>query len=394
MNTQFEKKKLYAYLGEDLVEDLKAYNAIIAGGTITSLFSNNEINDIDVYFRSEEDTIAFVEQVWNDQRHVVSCTNKALQFMYEDVNVQVIHFEYFKNAYDIFKTFDFTACMGAYDFKKEKFILHNEFVKHNSQRLLKFNSNTAFPIVSLLRVQKYKEKGYTISKPEFIRIVLTCMKLEINTYEELKDQLGGMYGVNLDKLFEDVDEGNFNLQDALDVIADITLSDEYFEKPKPVDFDSLQDLIESIKKVKFKAVRLDGKVYKILDDGSYRKTSMEHLAEIIPINEHFKDTKIYKFVNKKADGLYSFWSSDFKYEVGKEVIAKKTESGFFENGKLYFNNKKDIKSSSYYYESKKVLIEAEFNPNDVLSINKTGVQVSKAIIVREVPEKEWNEWVK
>lgn len=54
MSYQFEKNKLYAYLGEELVEALKRNEAIIAGGAITSLFNNKEINDVDIYFRSDK----------------------------------------------------------------------------------------------------------------------------------------------------------------------------------------------------------------------------------------------------------------------------------------------------------------------------------------------------
>ncbi|MEC1259989.1 hypothetical protein P9D34_05915 [Bacillus swezeyi] len=52
MGYQFEKNKLYAYLGKDLVKSLKKFEVIVAGGAITSLFNNKAINDIDLYFRS------------------------------------------------------------------------------------------------------------------------------------------------------------------------------------------------------------------------------------------------------------------------------------------------------------------------------------------------------
>lgn len=112
--------------------------------------------------------------------------------------LQLICFDTFDTPKKIFDTFDFTVCMGCYDFKKEKFVLHSDFLKHNSQRILMFNDKTRFPIVSALRVDKYKQKDYTISKTEYLRIILTCMDLHIDNYEDLKEQLGGMYGVNGD----------------------------------------------------------------------------------------------------------------------------------------------------------------------------------------------------
>lgn len=318
---QFEKNKLYAYLGEDLIALFKRYNLIIAGGTITSLFTNNEINDIDVYARSEDDALAFVEEVWNDSIHIVSNTKKALQFMYGDTNVQLIHFKYFDNPKDIFETFDYTVCMGLFDFATEGFILHPDFLKHNSQRIIKFNSDTAFPIVSLLRVQKYEKKGYKISKPEFIRIILTCMNLDINTYEELKDQLGGMYGINYDKLFEDIEDEEFNLETAINKIADIALDEDYFKKPVTIEFNSLDDLVDSITKTVFKYININNKSYRIGHNGSLRKSKNVEKGEKIENEEYFNSLKIYKFVNKVDDTYSSFYENEFKF-----IEAEKEES--------------------------------------------------------------------
>ncbi len=196
---EFEKNKLYSYLGEDLINQLKKHKVFIAGGAITSLFCNRDINDIDIYFRDESSLLSLVEEFWDDNLYIVSHTKKATQYnfsyMKNDIPIQLIHFKYFNSPEDIFKTFDYTVCMGCFDFNTEEFVLHDDFLKHNSQRLLKFNSDTEYPIVSLLRVQKYEKRGYVISKPEFIRIILTCMNTEINSYEELKDQIGGMYGM-------------------------------------------------------------------------------------------------------------------------------------------------------------------------------------------------------
>lgn len=57
---EFEKNKLYQHLEDgtpslkSLIQDFKDQKVMIAGGAITSLFCNREINDIDVYFRTEE----------------------------------------------------------------------------------------------------------------------------------------------------------------------------------------------------------------------------------------------------------------------------------------------------------------------------------------------------
>lgn len=323
MSYQFEKNKLYAYLGEDLIEALKRNEAIIAGGTITSLFNNKEINDVDIYFRSNKKACSFLEECWNSNVYVTSHTKKATLFIKKGLKLQMIHFKFFSDAESIFNTFDFTVCMGAFDFKNEAFTLHEDFLKHNSQRILKFNSQTAFPIVSLLRVQKYTDKEYTISKPEFIRIVLTCMDLTINTYEELKDQMGGMYGINYDKLFEDEKEEDFNLREAVDKIADMVLDEDYFKEPVNLEFNDLDDLLNDINKSPVMTLKINDDQYRIGLDGFLKESVSVPCSEIkLDTKDFFDKTNFYKFVRKQNGKLTSFYDKNFEYVIGEEAKAE------------------------------------------------------------------------
>ena len=236
MNTyKNEKRKFYDYLGKNLINCLQTYNCIVAGGSINSIFNRKDINDIDIYFRTKEDLSGFIQDYCSDfSGFILSKTKKALLIKDSNKNilVQLIYFKYFDKVEEIFDTFDFTVCMCAYDFKTEEFILHNEFLHHNTCRLLKFNENTAYPIMSALRVQKYKDKGYDIPKADFIKIILACMNLDITTYEELEEQIGGMYGINIDKLFDDKFKGKdkIDLLEAINAIIDA--EDEYIEDQK------------------------------------------------------------------------------------------------------------------------------------------------------------------
>ncbi|RKJ72176.1 hypothetical protein D7X33_21760, partial [Butyricicoccus sp. 1XD8-22] len=299
---------------------------------------------------------------------------------------------------DIFNSFDFTICMGAFDFKTEEFIFHPDFLKHNSQRLIKFNSNTSYPIVSALRVQKYENKGYKISKPEYIRIVMTCMNLDVNTYDDLKEHLGGMYGINYDKLFEDVQDEEFDLQVAIDKIANITLSDDYFTMPEPLTI-SVEDVLEEIDKSEKVHFEHRGKTYRVTKNGIIREvTSNQKSDKNVSLDEAIKFDKIYKFVRKTDDKYFSYHDRKFEYVIGEEAIAKGelgSRSYSNGNGELYFNLKNDIENSSYYRNKDAVLLEAEFNNEDLVEIETdSAITVTKAKIIREVPENEWKEWTK
>lgn len=234
MSYEFEKKKLMNLIDEDLYKILKNEKCIIAGGAITSLFTRNEINDLDVYFRNEESLIRALKYMLGNASPVAH-TDKATLFSRHQtiVPVQFIHFKFFESAQEIFDTFDFTVCMGAYDLSKEEFVFDNRFFQHNAQRMLQFNHNTAYPIVSALRLQKYEDKGYTISKSEFLKIMLTINNLKVTSYKQIKEQLGGMYGVSYDKLYEDIkDDEQFDMLKVIERLGKIILDDDYFEDKK------------------------------------------------------------------------------------------------------------------------------------------------------------------
>ncbi len=396
MSYEFEKKKLYAYLGKNLVSDLKGKKCYIAGGTITSLFSKREINDIDIYFKSEKALIDVVTDIWEDRTGwIVSTTNKATLIKYDGkTDVQIIHFKYFPTAEDIFRTFDFTVCMGAFDFETEEFILHEDFMQHNSQRILKFNKNTAFPIVSLLRIQKYKEKGYDISKPEYTRIALTCMDLKIDTYEDLKEQMGGMYGVNYDKLFTEL-EGKVDLGIAIDKIENLCLDDDYFNMPDICkrEFGNVYEYLDEITIEEIEYIKIDEKIFRISNNKLRSSTKIPKNGIQIDHSEYFKDKKYYKYVKKVGDKFFSFHDSAFEYTVGEEVKAR----GWHYNQSdpvLYFTYLDEISSSHYCGNEGSVLIEAYIqNSEDFDDEDEGTITLKKCTMIREVPEEEYKQYL-
>lgn len=260
---------------------------------------------------------------------------------------------------------------------------------------MKFNSETAFPIVSLLRVQKYEKKGYSISKPEFIRIILTCMNLEIDSYDELKEQLGGMYGINYDKLFEDVKDEPFNLQEAIDKIANIALDEDYFKKPISIEFDTIDDILDTIAKKPRKVLEVNEKLFKIGYDGLLESIENKpEYHEILDADQFFKENKFYKFVKKTDDKYCSFYDKSFEYIIGQEVEAKGTIGTGWnsDKGKLFFNEKSDINSSTYRNEKDGVLIEVSIKPEDFLGVG-SHITARKCTMIREVPKEEYEEWL-
>jgi hypothetical protein len=384
MSFDFEKNKLYDYLYEELLDLFKRFNVFVAGGCITSLFCNREINDIDIYFRTQSNLTNFIRELYElKDKWIVANTKKSTLFKLNNNKlVQIIHIKYFNNPDEIFDTFDFTACMGCFDFSSEEFVLHPDFLKHNAQRRLIFNANTMFPIVSALRIQKYEDKGYTISKAEYLKILLACMNLKINSYEELKEHFGGLYGISYDKIFDINKE--FSLENAIEQISDLYINDDYYKQNETIHFDGVDDLINNIIGIPTDYFNFKGKNYKINCDGSIKCIYNDiSNGKQLTAQEIIKTKKLYKFV-KKIDGkYYSYYDNTFEYKLNEIVIPK--------NSHLYCGFIENINSFTYCGNKDSVLIELELlDIEDLKEINNgSSITIKKCKFIREVPLDEY-----
>ena len=221
MQFQRYKETLLRILGEDVVDLLQKSRAIIAGGAITSMFTASKINDFDIYFRSKEDLLFFVRMAFKKtgtgddygynlpEDHPpffsMSCTNytkRSLSFANNQNDLQLIHFDYFEDAHAIFESYDFHFNMAAYDFSTSEFVMHDLFLETMAARRSTFNPKTKYPIMSLARVEKYLERGYSITKKEQFKIGIACSSLNLDSYEAVEDQISGFYGIDVSDIFD------------------------------------------------------------------------------------------------------------------------------------------------------------------------------------------------
>jgi hypothetical protein len=191
--------------------------AFAAGGAVTSVFTNRDINDVDVYFKSREAFDHAVADAYGNGWWCVSSSKRAVTFSDNGgTPIQFMHFDFFPTAQAIFDAFDFTVCMGALDFDTDEFVFHDDFLKHNSQRFLRFHPGTRYPLASAARVLKYQDRDYTIGKGDILKIALACRKTKIDTWEELKDQIGGAYG---EKVVLGSEDKEFTLDAAIEALT-------------------------------------------------------------------------------------------------------------------------------------------------------------------------------
>ena len=198
-----------------LTEAPKLPGSFLAGGALTSVFSGKPIRDYDLYFKSK-DAFKAAAHACYESMWCACATGRAVTFLRRsEPSVQLMLFDWFDSAGAIFDSFDFTCCMAAYDVDNKEFTLHDDFMPALAERRLAFNPGTRFPIASQLRVLKYAEKGYSIGRQDVLKLALACTSVQMNGWDDLRHQLGGVYG-NQIKIAE---TGAFSIKAACDAIG-------------------------------------------------------------------------------------------------------------------------------------------------------------------------------
>lgn len=357
---------LKRFIGQRLYALLKQHKAIIAGGSIRSIFCKEDIHDIDVYFRDEE-SFRYVATAVRGST-IVSITDKQISYLYnswadassgEPFVLQLINFKYYEEATDIFETFDFHCCMGAYDFEKEDFVLDDSFLLDNTSRTLTFNSGTAFPIVTLSRILKYKDYGYNISHREIIKIGLKVADMHIDNWDEFKKQIGGMYG----DCFKvgDTEGKEFSIEAAVKMLEAVV------NTPYTSVCEKLDSVDISLGKT-FDAFEYNGRILYLDNDfGLYTKRDNSSMSlNIMTKDAFFNKHPLYKIIKKD---MTSFFDDSFKYSFKDKVSGKKEVGLFFRFNPITLPNK----------ESDKALV-VKAKEFDMVSINSLDILLNNVLV--------------
>jgi hypothetical protein len=131
-------------------------------------------------------------------------------------------------------------------------------LKHNSQRFLRFNPGTRYPLASATRVLKYQQRGYTIGKGDMMKIAIAVRGVKIDTWDDLKDQIGGAYG---DKVVLGNEDTPFTLAAAIEALTVDSAEDEPWVQPAndnmPGNAELLLRKLAELKGVEYVAPELD-----------------------------------------------------------------------------------------------------------------------------------------
>lgn len=395
MNFSNEKKALKDALGEyrGLWDYFKKAGCMLAGGALTSIYRKKPIADFDLYFRSKEDLADIIEQLEADRFVCMAKSDRSALFVSQkrkiiddpdsNIKINVIYFKYFKNLQNVFRFFDFTCCMGGYDFKHDKFVFHDEFHRDNLLGNIVYSASSKYPLAALLRVQKYIKKGFKISKKEMIKIILHCHEKPIVSMKDLEDQVGSVYGTNIREAVGDIEP--FSIGEVLEKLSEMEDTDFEIEEKKilKVDWD----------------VELFKDLYFIGDFGSHhflcrnkriiKTASSSDIAKFGGKSYRIEyPLYLYKYVRDAAPNrLTSFWTNSFEYVVGQEVSDNR-------HG-IYCCLPEKMSSSIYKYRQGAVAIEIRIDrPIDLIDEQNVGedgvILVKRGYVTRIIEREDFN----
>lgn len=392
INYEKEKAKLKRLI-PNTYKILKNYNCYIAGGAITSLFSGKDINDIDVYFKDKAELFRLLYENFSYE-YIIYVSKKAITFKLSNKEtIQLVYMNYYDKVENIFNDFDFTICMGAFDMQKDKFILHEDFLKDNIQKRLVVNTNTAFPLVTGTRILKYQQKGYTIDNLEMTKLMLTINKKTIRSYKKLEEQLGGMYGENILELTKEDKQKNFNMNNIINKLNHYYDEEHVFnreneEMKKILDIDNEIIRWQILLNYKLPYFEHKGDCYIYLKKDDYIRIDKETFNDYSKLCYRMKGIEntldkaiiLYKFVYKKGDKYFSFYDENYEYKIGKIQEPK------HENGWLYLRKFVELSNATYANNEDKALLKCAVNIEDLKNLNLKGDILTKKLKVLDIKD--------
>jgi hypothetical protein len=177
----FLKAMLYTGFLSKLVEmpenlaSLIKTHGIITGGATSSIYHKSEVNDWDVYLKTEEALEQFKHMVENDilvKSIVADVREEYRNFVGKNGKVITENAVTFKNKVQVItrsiakesrKNFDFVHCMPYYDLSDDKFyISRNQYESIKNKRIVVNDNYNGTTMGITERVKKYFDRGWAM----------------------------------------------------------------------------------------------------------------------------------------------------------------------------------------------------------------------------------------
>lgn len=345
----------------------------VAGGAITSLYTNAPINDLDIYAKTPEDLENAIHWAFDCGLWCADASSRAMTFKGkgEDApDIQIMHFDTFKTARKIFGAFDFTVCMGAFDLDTKKFVLDPRFLEHCSQRFLSFNRATRFPYASAWRVRKYEDRGYTIGKIEFQKILMACAERPIMSWDDLREQLGGVYGEAI-TIPDDTEFSQEAAWRAMDTLTFVKKLEGYANAEEAI-------ACVSNREIPYFIVEADGSqtIYaQIFEDTWDQIGALPKRGRKVGMDTIYPTLTFWKKVRRETETTFrSIHQSHFTYTLGGEASSPAPFIYAYSDRK-----RAEAHYASYGDQSKYAILELKADPADI--IHGTEIRLRRCAVV-------------
>lgn len=371
-------------------------NMFLAGGSLLSIATKAEISDYDYYPKTKEAFFDAIYTLCENNCFIVKVTERAVTLKCNNeldssgkrCLVQIVYGEY-PDIDSIFGHFDYTVCMGAFDCDSHEYHFHEDFWQDVASKSLRFNHNTRFPLNSLLRLTKYKAKGYFISKPEMVKLALTIGHAGLpSSWDDLENQIGATYGKEV-KLSADAKELEFSFENAIEILSNMKLDFTEIEQdtknysPENVELLFSDKVVEYINVndsdafneylgfggTGYNSVLEEGLIGPSIDIDMLRRMGIDE-SRLIEVDG---DRTIYgyKRLKKLEDGTLQssvYHAKKKTYAVGTHTIEEYTP--------YLFVSPKPMKVTDNSY----VHVKVSFKASDIKDINSTELQVTKLFV--------------
>jgi hypothetical protein len=369
-------------------------NCYIAGGAILSAATKSDVGDYDIYPKSRKAAVDAIYYLMEEEGcFIVNISDRAVTLKCnghtndkgERILVQVMMFDEFWCPKVIFDFFDFTVCMAAFDCDAKKYWFHDDFWVDVASKTLRFNPKTRYPLNSMMRIGKYRNKGYVLPTSEMIRMSLTLMQSDLPTsWEDLEKVIGGTYGQQVKLHTEDLE---FSIENAIQLFDDLSVDqllpnlDEDYSRFTAEDFVTVFDFDVDLHRLEFPD-NMHGKTVLVSSTGQIISDSHRaiELAEMFGMSDKFKpcpdDLMLtgYKTFTENADGTLT--NSVYGYKKLTYKIGEWTEEPLSPN--IFVHQKV---SSSY---GRGIKYKVEFYAKDITATNSTEINVKKVRVVEKI----------
>ena len=229
---------------EKIKETVKS-NAFIAGGCIPSMLMDEWVNDYDIYFTSKVIADAVREYYYRIRTNELLKTSIKEEVVTDDYT-KIVYKDEVKNSFrpvfitknaitltdkiqlitkftgdpwDVIKNFDWAHLRSYY--KYPKLHLDPDVYRLITEKDLVY-TGSAYPLSSMMRMQKYTKKGWKISAVDQLKIALEMAKLDLADLEVLKEQMTGIDPTYMLNIWDKIESKKWEIDDLLLEIDRVT----------------------------------------------------------------------------------------------------------------------------------------------------------------------------